>query len=88
MTWGFLSPLAGGQDGHFFHILPPYVNPKLPPGCSVLPKPTFMGWLKDALMMRHVWASPNTVWLAIAIAIYVRRHTRGRTHTQTHTHSV
>eukprot|EP00052_Salpingoeca_macrocollata_P008127 m.64630 g.64630 ORF g.64630 m.64630 type:complete len:463 (-) comp16441_c0_seq1:58-1446(-) len=66
----FLGPLAGGQNGHFFKILPPYVDPEKPPGFSEVPKPTVMDWVYAAVSLRHVWASPNTVWSAIALAMY------------------
>jgi sterol desaturase/sphingolipid hydroxylase (fatty acid hydroxylase superfamily) len=69
-AWGFLSNLAGAQDGKFFNIVPDHVDRSLRPGESILPKPTLRGWLLSALSLAHVWASPNTVWSAIALAMY------------------
>ena len=67
---GLLSDFAGGQNLHFFHILPPYIKRSVPPGYSPLPAPTFKSWVVDALMLRHVWASPNFVWAVLALAVY------------------
>ncbi len=39
-------------------------------GCSTLPAPTFGPWIRDVLAMRHIWASPNGVWVMIALAMY------------------
>ena len=67
---GALTDLAGGKDGRFFKIVPNHVDMKKAPGQSVLPKPTVWKWLSAALTLRHVWASPNTVWSLIALAMY------------------
>ena len=69
-SWGPLSPLAGGRDGKFFHILPDWVDPSLPPGTSPLPTPTAGSWLWSAVTLHHVWASPNTFWSLIALGMY------------------
>jgi hypothetical protein len=65
-----LSSFAGAREGKFFDISPAYVNRKKAPGTSVIPKPTLNEWLWSAVTLRHVWASPNTVWSAIALAMY------------------
>jgi sterol desaturase/sphingolipid hydroxylase (fatty acid hydroxylase superfamily) len=66
----FLGPLGGGQGGRFFRILPPYVSVKSKPGDSVLPAPSPADWLRSALQLKHVWASPNLPWAIIALAFY------------------
>ena len=69
-AWGPFSDFAGAQDGKFFDIVPKHVDREKRPGESTLPKPTLRGWLLSALSLAHVWASPNTVWSAIALAMY------------------
>ena len=66
----FLGPLGGGQGGKFFRILPPYISVKSKPGDSALPAPTPADWLRSALQLKHVWASPNLPWAIIALAFY------------------
>jgi sterol desaturase/sphingolipid hydroxylase (fatty acid hydroxylase superfamily) len=63
-----LSNFAGGQNGRFFQIVPPYVNEKLPPGFSELPKPTFMSWISGIPFV--LLFCPNTIWAVIALALY------------------
>ena len=65
-----LGPLGGGQGGKFFRILPPYISVKSKPGDSALPAPTPADWLRSALQLKHVWASPNLPWVIIALAFY------------------
>jgi len=65
-----LGPLGGAQNGKFFGILPPYINVKSKPGDSTLPPPSPGDWLRIAVQLRHIWASPNLVWAIIALAFY------------------
>ena len=63
--------LAGARNGHrFFHILPDWVDVAKPPGFTPLAEPTVRGWLRDALLLKHIWASPNLIWVAISLAMY------------------
>lgn len=64
------TPFAGGQNLKFFKIVPSYVDRKEEPGYSILPKPTYWDWIYSAITLHHVWASPNTIWSAIALGMY------------------
>jgi len=68
--WGIFKDFAGGKDGKFFRIVPDHVDLKKKPGFSNIPKPTILQWLTNAITLRHVWASPNTVWSLMALAMY------------------
>jgi sterol desaturase/sphingolipid hydroxylase (fatty acid hydroxylase superfamily) len=65
-----VTNFAGGQDLRFFKILPPYVDVKKEPGRSTLPRPTFLDWVSQAYLLKHIWASPNLVWSVIALVVY------------------
>ena len=65
-----LSDFAGGKNGKFFKIVPGHVSLKKAAGTSPIPPPTFKAWLWYAVTLRHVWASPNTVWSVMALAMY------------------
>lgn len=66
-----IEEFAGGENLKFFRFVPKYVDRKKhKPGFSPLPKPTAWDWVRTALTLRHIWASPNTVWGAIALAVY------------------
>jgi sterol desaturase/sphingolipid hydroxylase (fatty acid hydroxylase superfamily) len=69
-AWGPLRDFGGGKDGHLFGVVPDYVDEKLAPGFSPLPRPTAWDWVKSLLSLRLIWASPNLIWSAMAIAIY------------------
>ena len=64
------SVLGGAQYGHFFRIVPSYVDVKKAPGMSQIPAPTFSDWAKNAVRLRHIWGSPNLVWSIIALIFY------------------
>ena len=66
----FLGPFAGASGGAFFGVPPSFVKPGLPPGASPIPAPSALEWVWNAVTLRHVWASPNTVWALIALAVY------------------
>lgn len=66
----FLTNLAGGQNGSFFKIVPPFIYRNNKPGCSILPKPTVMDWVWEAVTLRGLYASPNLVWSVMALAVY------------------
>lgn len=61
---------AGGRDGHFFAVTPDHIQKNLPPGFSPLPIATPSGWVMDALLLKHIWASPNLVWSVMALLMY------------------
>lgn len=61
---------AGGKNLHFFYIPDDSIDVKLPPGFSARKTPTAWSWIYSAITLRHVWASPNTVWSVIALIIY------------------
>jgi sterol desaturase/sphingolipid hydroxylase (fatty acid hydroxylase superfamily) len=61
---------AGGQNLQFFRVVPPYVDRKLAPGRSRLPPATLSEWIVNAICMRHMYASPNTVWAVISLIFY------------------
>jgi hypothetical protein len=65
-----LSDFAGGKNGKFFKIVPDHVDLKNAPGFSKIPIATFKEWLWSAVTLRHVWASPNTVWSVMALLMY------------------
>ena len=70
-AWGPLTDLAGGKDGKFFKIVPKHVTDlNTKPGFAPITAPTMLDWVIGAVTLRHVWASPNTVWSAIALAMY------------------
>jgi len=60
---------AGVHEGRIFGSVPPHVDRKLAPGASVMPTVTPLGWLAAA--PTALWDTPNTVWFAIAVAMYV-----------------
>ena len=71
MVWPeALKDLGGGQYGAFFRVLPAYVDAANAPGYSPVPCPTVMSWARGIVTLRHIWASPNLVWLAIAAGMY------------------
>eukprot|EP00759_Apiculatamorpha_spiralis_P025936 PhF_6_TR29175/c1_g1_i2/m.42666 len=65
------SEFAGGDNFRFFNIVAPYVDRKKAPGDSTLPIPTMKAFFTDAVLLRHIWASPNLVWLVMSILLYV-----------------
>lgn len=60
--------LLGTQGGHFFRILPPFVDKKSIPGTSVLPQATFQSWLKAIPTV--LIDTPNGVWAILAVTFY------------------
>jgi len=64
------SVLGGAQYGHFFRVVPSYVDVKKDPGMSKIPAPTVSDWVKEAVLLRHIWGSPNLVWSIIALVFY------------------
>ena len=68
--WGVFEDLAGGKHGQFFKVVPDHVDPALPPGYSPITAPTMWNWVVNAVTLRHVWASPNTIWSIIALLMY------------------
>ena len=72
MTVALLTSLchqfAGTQKGRFYKIVPSYVDPKAPPGASVVPEPTFAEWLQAGPFV--LINTPNTVWAGIALVMY------------------
>ena len=70
-AWGWFADFAGGKDGRFFKITPDHVVPGSKPGYSMIKAPTIGQWAWNAVTLRHVWASPNTVWSAMALLMYV-----------------
>lgn len=67
-----LENFAGGKNLHFFKVVPDYVQKdKYKAGWSPLPKPTAWTWIRNALLLNHIWASPNLVWGAIALIFYL-----------------
>ena len=66
----WLRDLAGGKNGRFFGITPEHVDLAAKPGFSSIPAPTMMDWVWNAVTLRHVWASPNTVWSLMALLMY------------------
>jgi hypothetical protein len=50
---GLFSNFAGTKGGHFFRMVPDFVDRKLPPGLSPMPVATFPDWVK---------AAPTVLW--------------------------
>ena len=69
-NWGIFRDLAGGKNGRFFQILPDFVDKKSKPGFSKIAAPSILDWVVSAVTLRHVWASPNTVWSLMALGMY------------------
>jgi sterol desaturase/sphingolipid hydroxylase (fatty acid hydroxylase superfamily) len=67
---GGLSEFAGTQSGRFFKTLAPHIDQSKPPGSTPLPRSTFGGYIVNALLLRHIWASPNFVWIVISLVMY------------------
>ncbi len=66
----FLGDLGGGQGGRFFNIVPPYVDLSKAPGYSPVPVPTWQSWVRGVVTLRHIWGSPNLLWLCVALTMY------------------
>lgn len=65
------ASFAGAKRGRFFRVSGDHVSPALKPGASPMPAPSFASWVLNYATLRHVWASPNTVWALMALALYV-----------------
>jgi sterol desaturase/sphingolipid hydroxylase (fatty acid hydroxylase superfamily) len=65
-----LLSFAGAKGGKFFRVSGDHVQPLLKPGASRIPPPTLSEWLAAYATLRHVWASPNTIWSLISLALY------------------
>lgn len=70
MLLGALGSFAGMRNGRFFGVTPAFVDTSKKPGYTYQRPPAPADWFLAALTLRHVWASPNTVWSAIALAVY------------------
>lgn len=68
--WGIFRNFAGGKNGRFFQIVPDHVKLTSKPGFDHIKAPTMLDWLIGAVTLRHVWASPNTIWSLMAVAMY------------------
>jgi hypothetical protein len=65
------TDLAGGKDGRFFKVVPSHIKDlAVKPGFTPLVAPSLLDWFIGAITLRHVWASPNTVWSIIALGMY------------------
>jgi sterol desaturase/sphingolipid hydroxylase (fatty acid hydroxylase superfamily) len=51
-------------------VVPSYVKLTSKPGFDHITAPSLLDWFISAVTLRHVWASPNTVWSLIAVAMY------------------
>ena len=58
----------GFRNGKLFGEVAPYVNKEKLPGMSVLPKPTFLSWMKGAPFL--LVNTPNTLWCLTALSFY------------------
>jgi sterol desaturase/sphingolipid hydroxylase (fatty acid hydroxylase superfamily) len=65
-----LRDCFGASSGRFFGTLKPFVDASLPPGHSRLPRPTLADWVWSAVTLRHVWASPSSLWSIFALVFY------------------
>ena len=64
--------LAGVRKGGLFRVTAPWVNTKLPPGHSSQTQTLGLrSTLINIATLNYLFMSPNLVWLAIAVAIYV-----------------
>jgi len=58
-------------DGRFFKVVPSHIKDlAVKPGFTPLVAPSLLDWFIGAITLRHVWASPNTVWSIIALGMY------------------
>jgi len=59
---------AGATDGRFYRVSPSFVDSALPPGASVIPRPTFAAWLRAGPLV--LVNTPNTIWALIAVCMF------------------
>ncbi|EOD42097.1 hypothetical protein EMIHUDRAFT_461091 [Emiliania huxleyi CCMP1516] len=59
---------AGATDGRFYRVSPSFVDSALPPGASVIPRPTFAAWLRAGPLV--LINTPNTIWALIAVCMF------------------
>ena len=64
------SGLFGTVDGSFFRA-PGWVNLAKAPGTTAQTPTPWSTWLSGIVRLRHVFYSPNLVWLSIAAVVYV-----------------
>ena len=60
---------GSGPHGSFFE-LPSWVDVKKPPGATKQSPTSWTKWLTGVLTLKHVFFSPNFIWLSISIFVY------------------
>ena len=63
--------IGGSSDGAFFGTTPSWVDEAKPPGHSSQMPPAWTSWLRGVLQLKHLLYSPNLIWLAITVVVYV-----------------
>ena len=63
--------IGGSSDGAFFGTTPSWVDEAKPPGHSSQIPPAWTSWLRGVLQLKHILYSPNLIWLAITVVVYV-----------------
>jgi len=60
---------GSGPHGSFFE-LPSWVDVKKPPGATKQSPTSFFEWLTGVVTLKHVFFSPNFIWLSVSIFVY------------------
>lgn len=63
-----MENMFGMVRGYFFGEPPLYVDKRLAPGMTDLPKPTVLSWLRNAPFV--LINTPNFIWAAISVVFY------------------
>ena len=63
--------IGGSTDGLFFGTTPGWVDERKAPGYSSQMPPPWSSWLRGVLQLKHIVFSPNLIWLAITLVVYV-----------------
>ena len=64
------SGLFGTVDGSLFRA-PGWVDLSKPPGATAQTPTPWATWAKSIASLKHVFYSPNLIWLSIAAVVYV-----------------
>jgi sterol desaturase/sphingolipid hydroxylase (fatty acid hydroxylase superfamily) len=66
-----MTSFAGMHQGHFWAASPASIDTTKPPLTSVIPAPTLVAWASSNMKLEHIIWSPNLVWIAISVALYM-----------------
>ena len=63
--------IGGTVNGRLIGHAPGWVDLKRAPGTSAQPVTSWSSWLGGVVRLKHIFFSPNLIWLSIAAAVYV-----------------